>query len=219
LLHVKHSDRYSLANRAESNSPYTEAELKKIINILLHTVRIFAQHRELSLSLKDISLEQIKILPNFVLKLDLKFAEELSLKHEAANKSPKPLSRPSSPSGCIIPLRLLISKIIFLEAKKKSNSMNFPKLKAYFQTKRPQLEKYYSTSLLDQIDELLFNEKSDPLTFHFKESVNAPDDGSPEALWESVLCYSQRKWHSLSETKQVQFNDLLKTYNGIDPLI
>ena len=202
--------------RAKSNAYYNEYELKKIISVLLRMAKVFAENKSFSLCVKDISLEQVKILSNFDIKVDIKLEEILANSKDGIENSNNCECKKLNVGSCMISLRVLVSKIIFLKGNKKFNAKNFQKLKNYFIEQKQTLAKHYSLFFLQEINDLLFDKNTNPLKFQFYEAVELGPI-SLQTQWET-LDQIQRKWYSLSEATEAEVTNLLKIYNGAEPL-
>jgi len=188
-------------NRGKVKAYYTEPELRKAIKLLLEVTLLLNKHHELGLKVKDIRFDQIKIFANFVLKIDLR-AEEPNLRKDLTNNLNDKEQSASHSSN--VPLRL-ISKVLFLDSKRKFNSMNHAKLKAYFQGKRSALARFYSSSFLEELEDLIVKEKAETFNSH----------GSSQVFpWKNSLPHTLKKWYFLSEAEEVQYAELQKIYSS-----
>ncbi len=197
-----------MINRGRVKAYYTEPELRKAIKLLLEVTLLLNKHNELGLKVKDIRLDQIKIFANFVLKIDLRAEEPNLRKDQIENLNNENNKEHTDYKASNVPLRL-ISKVLFLDSKKKFNSMNHTKLKAYFQGKRSALARFYSSSFLEELEDLIVKEKAETFNSH----------GSSHVLpWKNSLPHTLKKWYFLSEAEEVQYVELQKIYSSAKPL-
>jgi len=191
-----------IINRGKVKAYYTEPELRKAIKLLLEIAQELNNNNELGLWMKDVRLDQIKIMDNFVLKIDLR-AEE-----PAIRKKSHEVPGENNYGSSHIPLRL-ISKVLFLDAKKKFNSMNHAKLKAYFLGKRSGLTRFYSNSFLEELEDLIVKGKAETFNAHSSAQV---------LPWKNSLPHTLKKWYFLSEAEEAQYAELQKIYHSPKPL-